>query len=247
MAHLAYDPFTDYYGLLGVAPGAAPTEIRGAYRRLAKSYHPDLHAGSRVAEARMARLNGAKSVLLHPTTRAAYDAERAARQAGNRAPLLGASAVYARPVPTWGSRDSGSSAPPFPQRAAPRGWPEGSTILLVAMVVLLGSAIALYVVDAAQVATRPARDPPLSYGLGPITRPTAENAARTAYLIAAPHPPDARIARTANRVLQSLRDGSPEGEVLRAAGTRLVRAADEGDRPAWDEAVQVLCAMSGQC
>lgn len=247
MAHLAYDPFTDYYGLLGVTPGAAPAEIRGAYRRLAKSYHPDLHAGSRVAEARMARLNGAKSVLLHPTTRAAYDAERAVRQAVNGARFPRGSAVYARPVPTPRWSGAQGSAPPSPQPAAARGWPEGSTIVLVAMVLLLGSAIALYVVDAAQVATRPVRDPPLSYGLGPTTRPTAENAARTAYLIAAPHPPDAQIARTANRVLQTLRDGSPEGEVLRALGRRLVRAADEGDRRAWDEAVRVLCAMSGQC
>lgn len=119
--------------------------------------------------------------------------------------------------------------------------------MLVALVMAMGAAIAVYVVDAAQLAARPVREPPISYGLGPSNRPTPENAARTAYLIVAGYPPDSQIARTANQVLQSLRDGSPEGEVLRAVGRSLVRAAAAADRAAWDEGVHVLCAISGQC
>src|SRR5207244_8292479 len=66
--------------LLGVGYGASAEEIQSAYRRLAKAYHPDLHAGSSVAEARMARLNVAKSVLLDRDTRASYDQLRASRR-----------------------------------------------------------------------------------------------------------------------------------------------------------------------
>src|SRR5437660_12035279 len=80
MPRVPFDPATDYYGLLGV-PSSAPVEaIQAAYRRLAKAYHPDLNAGSEVAEARMARLNVAKTVLLDPLTRAAYDQQRRVRR-----------------------------------------------------------------------------------------------------------------------------------------------------------------------
>src|SRR5918911_1333467 len=79
MPRVTFDPATDYYSLLGVAANASAEEIQAAYRRLAKAYHPDLNAGSSVAAARMARLNVAKSVLLDPSTRAAYDQLRRLR------------------------------------------------------------------------------------------------------------------------------------------------------------------------
>src|SRR5438477_10170731 len=79
MARVPFDPATDYYQLLGVPPGASAEDIQAAYRRLAKEYHPDLHAGSAVAAARMARVNAAKAVLLDRDTRAIYDEMRAQR------------------------------------------------------------------------------------------------------------------------------------------------------------------------
>src|SRR3981189_3068667 len=93
---IPFDPATDYYRLLGVTPGAPAEEIQAAYRRLAKEFHPDLHAGSTIAAERMARGNVAKSVLLDPETRASYDQSRST---GRR--IVGPTSTAApAPVPT---------------------------------------------------------------------------------------------------------------------------------------------------
>jgi hypothetical protein len=62
----------DYYRTLGIDVSASNEEIRAAYRRLAKKYHPDVST-SRDAELRMRMINEAYAVLGNRTKRALYD------------------------------------------------------------------------------------------------------------------------------------------------------------------------------
>ena len=64
--------FRDYYETLGVARGAAQDDIKRAYRRLARKYHPDVSTESD-AEARFKEVGEAYEVLKDPEKRAAYD------------------------------------------------------------------------------------------------------------------------------------------------------------------------------
>jgi curved DNA-binding protein len=64
--------FKDYYEILGVEPGAGETEIKTAYRRLARKYHPDV-SREKGAEERFKAVNEAYEVLRDKDKRAAYD------------------------------------------------------------------------------------------------------------------------------------------------------------------------------
>jgi len=81
----------DYYEVLGVRKDAKPEEIKKAYRRLARKYHPDVNPGDKAAEERFKLTTEAHDVLSDPKKRSVYDrfgqysdnlADAAARGAG---------------------------------------------------------------------------------------------------------------------------------------------------------------------
>jgi curved DNA-binding protein len=61
--------YKDYYNVLGVKKGATEKEIKSAYRKLARKYHPDLNPNDREAEAKFKELNEAYVVLSDPEKR----------------------------------------------------------------------------------------------------------------------------------------------------------------------------------
>src|SRR5262249_32788586 len=62
-----------YYETLGIARGAGEQELKSAYRRLAKEFHPDCNPGDTRAELRFKEVSEAYEVLKDPQKRAAYD------------------------------------------------------------------------------------------------------------------------------------------------------------------------------
>ena len=81
-------PEHDYYKTLGVNPDATQEEIRKAYRKLAKKYHPDANPGNEKAEQVFRAIATAYAVLGDETKKAEYDRERSGVQPdrGQRGP-----------------------------------------------------------------------------------------------------------------------------------------------------------------
>ena len=65
--------FKDYYSTLGVAKTATEKEIKQAFRKLARKFHPDVNPGDAAAEARFKEINEANEVLSDPDKRRKYD------------------------------------------------------------------------------------------------------------------------------------------------------------------------------
>jgi curved DNA-binding protein CbpA len=63
MAQQSGRDFQRYYGVLGVSSTASQDDIKAAYRKLARQYHPDLNPGSRDAEDRFKEINAAYTDL----------------------------------------------------------------------------------------------------------------------------------------------------------------------------------------
>ena len=67
------DQRRDCYEVLGVSKGASDSEIKKAFYKLAKKYHPDLHPGDAEAEAKFKEANEAYDVLSDADKKARYD------------------------------------------------------------------------------------------------------------------------------------------------------------------------------
>src|SRR3954462_14117561 len=65
--------YKDYYATLGVAKSASQDDIRKAFRKLARQYHPDVAKDKKAAEQKFKEINEANEVLSDPEKRKRYD------------------------------------------------------------------------------------------------------------------------------------------------------------------------------
>src|SRR5438874_4525399 len=65
--------YKDYYKVLGVSKNAGGDEIKKAFRKMARKYHPDVNPGDKKAEEKFKEINEAYEVLSDPDKRKKYD------------------------------------------------------------------------------------------------------------------------------------------------------------------------------
>ena len=65
--------FIDYYKVLGIDKNATDSDIKKAYRKLARKYHPDVNPNDKEAERKFKEINEANEVLSHVENRKKYD------------------------------------------------------------------------------------------------------------------------------------------------------------------------------
>src|SRR5262245_57952533 len=78
----------NFYVILGVAQDASTADIKRAYRRLARRYHPGVNPGDRTAESMFQRVSEAYETLVDPGRRQQYDAAGAPRAATAESPTF---------------------------------------------------------------------------------------------------------------------------------------------------------------
>lgn len=102
----------DLYVVLGVTPAASDADIRRAYRRLARQFHPDINPGDREAAARYREISHAYETLADPDRRRRYDAGDPAPPAPAPAPGFAgfdfSPRVHAEPSTTFGDLFAGA-------------------------------------------------------------------------------------------------------------------------------------------
>ncbi|MGE3488548.1 MAG: DnaJ C-terminal domain-containing protein [Vicinamibacterales bacterium] len=86
--------FKDYYTTLGIAKTASEKDIKQAFRKLARKYHPDVNPGDKGAEAKFKEVNEANEVLSDPAKRKKYDELGANWRAYENAPPPGAGSPF---------------------------------------------------------------------------------------------------------------------------------------------------------
>src|SRR5262245_24044753 len=126
----------DLYALLGLAPGATPADIKRAYRRLSRRYHPGINPGDRAAENLFRRISEAYETLVDPERRRSYDS--------GAAPAEGAGVTFEFSGFDFSSGAHGAQAATFtelfaevlhPVAAADSGKPEPGADLHAALTV----------------------------------------------------------------------------------------------------------------
>ena len=102
--------FKDYYATLGVPKTASDKEIKQAFRKLARKYHPDVNPGDKSAEARFKEINEANEVLGDPDKRKKYDELGANWRMYEQAQRTGAGGAGANPFGgQWGYAPGGGA------------------------------------------------------------------------------------------------------------------------------------------
>jgi molecular chaperone DnaJ len=109
----------DYYELLGVKKSASGEEIRKAFRKLARKYHPDVNPGDKVAEERFKAMSEANDVLSDPKKRKIYD--QVGYYSDNIDPAT--AEAYARAGQSGGGSSGGGGFPGAQPGAAGQGVP----------------------------------------------------------------------------------------------------------------------------